>query len=167
MPQLTNTDLKKIGTAYSVAMGLELLKQGRVKNRGGLIQSLKPKPYPPDTVQIQGNYYWRFVNYGVLPQSIKSPFAPPRIDGLKEWIKAKGLASDDDKIRGMAYAIAHTHSKKGMPLMRGRKDTKRMNFLDRAITNHKKQIEKVVTEVVGKQIDSIMALVRQGKRGGL
>ena len=164
---LSNKELKEIGNAYAIAMGAELINQGRGKKRGGLVNSLKAKPYPPDTVQIEGNYYWRFVNYGVLPASIKKPFAPPRIDGLKQWIADKGIASGDDKIRGIAYAIAHTHAEKGMPLMNRRKDASRMNFLDKALKKHDKQINAVIDRIVDGKVEHILALVRQGKRGGL
>jgi hypothetical protein len=162
--QLDKRDLEKIGTAYTVAMGVELIRQGREKRAGGLINSLQAKGHPPDTVQIHGNHYWRFVNYGVESESIKKPYAPPRIQGLIKWLKRKGIGSSDEKIRGIAYAIATIHARRGMPLRGGRKDRKRMNFLDKAIKHEAKQIDKVVSQVLD---DKLELLLRMWKRGGL
>ena len=153
MIKLDKTDLDKIGLAVTTAFGVELASQGRGKKQGSLINSLKAVPQSPDTVQIFANYYWRFVDQGVSSASIKKPFAPPRIDGLISWLTSKGIGSSDKKIRSIAYAIARTHGKKGMPTMNSRRDSKRLNFVDKAFKKHNAKINKVIDNILESKID--------------
>ena len=152
--QLNKEDLKKIGLEFITAFGSMLAYQGRSKKSGGLINSLKQEQNPPDTISIFANYYWRFVDKGVSSASIKKPFAPPRINGLVRWLMKKGIGSGDKQIRSIAYAIAHTHGKKGMPTMGGRRDTKRLNFVDRAIKRNNSKINKTIDAILEKKVDS-------------
>jgi hypothetical protein len=155
-PILTSKDLKDIGLSYTIAMGVELVRQGREKKAGGLINSLEPRGILPNVIQIWGNHYWRFVNNGVAAASIKSPFAPARINALVKWLKQKGIGSSDKKIRGIAYAIAYTHSKKGMPTRGGSRDSKRLNFLENSINKSRGKIEATISNILGKRIDTLV-----------
>ena len=145
---------KKIGNAYAVAMGKELLKQGREARSGGLINSLK-SIVNGSTISILGNSYWTFVNYGVQKGKI-NPKAPARIKGLIKWLKYKGIGSSEPIIRGIAYAIAYTHFKKGMPTMNGRLDKSRLNFVDKAIKNSEREISMVIDKEIGYELDLIL-----------
>ena len=71
-------------------------------------------------LKIVGDYYWRYVEYGVTGENIpydasvrtgagKSKY----IEGLMNWIKIKGIASDNDVVRGIAFAIARKQTAKG------------------------------------------------------
>ena len=152
---ITDSQKKKIGNAYAKAFGLELVRQGRSKKSGGLINSLQSKP-TGNGVQVLGNFYWRFVDKGVRASSIKKPFAPPRIQALIAWLKSKGIGSSNEIIRGIAYAIAYTHSKKGMPTKNGRRAREKLNFVDKAIVKSKNSIEKTIDEVIGRNVDLLL-----------
>jgi|TARA_B110000259_G_scaffold181473_1_gene223594 hypothetical protein len=147
--------LRLIGEEYAKAFGIELIKQGRTNRAGGLIKSLKVQP-EETSVSIFGNSYWTFLDKGVKASQIRYPKAPARINALVEWLGRKGVAGSDAVIRGIAYAIAYTHSKKGMPTMNGRFDRSRINFVDKAIKARQNRIDEVVTRELNKSVDLIL-----------
>ena len=147
--------LRLIGEEYAKAFGIELIKQGRTNRAGGLIKSLKVQP-EETSVSIFGNSYWTFLDKGVKASQIRYPKAPARIKALVEWLGRKGVAGSDAVIRGIAYAIAYTHSKKGMPTMNGRFDRSRINFVDKAIKARQNRIDEVVTRELNKSVDLIL-----------
>ena len=150
--------LKRIGLQYRIALGKELLRQGQTKRSGSLIKSLKQTEmmgFQP-TIRIEGNHYWRFLNYGVSAGHIKKPYARPRIEGLINWLKRKGIGSGDKMIRGIAFAIATKHAKVGMPQRGGRRDFKRMNFVDKAINKSRAQIQDIIDFQMGKEFSQII-----------
>ena len=147
--------LRLIGDEYAKAFGIELIKQGRTNRAGGLIKSLKVQP-EETSVSIFGNSYWTFLDKGVKASQIRYPKAPARINALVEWLGRKGVAGSDAVIRGIAYAIAYTHSKKGMPTMNGRFDRSRINFVDKAIKARQNRIDEVVTRELNKSVDLIL-----------
>lgn len=150
--------LKRIGLQYRIALGKELLRQGQTKRSGSLINSLRQKEllgFQP-TIRIEGNHYWRFINYGVSAGHIKKPYAYPRIEGLMNWLKRKGIGSGDKMIRGIAFAIATKHAKVGMPQRGGRRDFKRMNFVDKAIRKSQPRIQEVIDFQMGKEFSQII-----------
>lgn len=154
---ITAKGMEIIGTEFRVALGKELLRQGQTKRSGSLISSMRQTVmtgFAP-TIRIEGNHYWRFINYGVSAGHIKNPYAYPRIEGLMNWLKRKGIGSGDKMIRGIAFAIATVHAKKGMPQRRGNRDYKRMNFVDKAVHKSKARIQEKVDKVFGNEF-SIM-----------
>lgn len=153
---ITNKILRLIGEEYAKAFGIELIKQGRTERAGGLIKSLKVIPEAPSQVSILGNYYWTFLDKGVKASQIKYPKARARINALVEWLGRKGVAGSDSVIRGIAYAIAYTHSKQGMPTRNGRFDRSRINFVDKAIKSRRRNINEVVDREIGKSVDIIL-----------
>lgn len=153
---ISNKILRKIGEEYAKAFGIELVKQGREERAGGLIKSLKVTPEAPNNVSIFGNYYWTFLDKGVKARQIKYPRARARINALIEWLGRKGVAGSDSVIKGIAYAIAYTHSKKGMPTRNGRFDRSRINFVDKAIRKRQRNINQVIDTEIGKSVDIIL-----------
>jgi hypothetical protein len=153
---LDNKILRRIGEEYAKAFGIELIRQGREPRAGGLIKSLSVNPEAPSNVSISGNHYWTFLDKGVKASQIKYPKAPARINALIQWLKRRGVAGSDSVIKGIAYAIAYTHSKVGMPSRNGRFDRSRINFVDKAIKSRRKNIERVLDEELGKSVDVIL-----------
>jgi hypothetical protein len=148
--------LRLIGEAFAVAFGTELIRQGRQARAGGLIKSMKVKTQAPDSVSVEGNHYWTFVDKGVRASAIKSPFAPPRIAALIEWLGRKGVAGSDKVIRGIAYAIAYTHGKKGMPTRGGRFDKSRIGFRDKAINNSRSKIDAIINKELSEEVELML-----------
>lgn len=104
--------------------------------------------------------YGRILDLGVKADQIKSPFAPPRIEGLTNFVKQRGIASDDKQARSIAYAIAYTHKYGGetnpgggMPTDGSRKFSstgKRTQFVADVLP----EIEKIVSELISKTIQN-------------
>jgi hypothetical protein len=147
--------LRRIGEEYATAFGVELIKQGRTERAGGLIKSLRVRP-AETSVSVEGNFYWTFLDKGVKASQIKYPRAKARIDALIKWLERKGVAGSDKVIKGIAYAIAYTHSKVGMPTRRGRFDRSRINFVDKAIKRSSSRINRTIDLELGKSVDIII-----------
>ena len=148
--------MKLIGNEYAKAFGIELVKQGREPRAGGLIKSLEVRTEGESEISIFGNHYWTFLDKGVKASQIKYPRAPARINALVEWLERKGVAGSDKVIRGIAYAIAYTHSKKGMPTKNGRFDRSRINFVDKAIKSRQRKINQVIDKEIDGAINVIL-----------
>ena len=97
-------------------LGQKLIALNRSAS-GSLINSLShtitPKGEFGLDLRIMGFDYWRVVEYGVsaanvpFDASTRSGVANSKyIDGLIDWVKTKGMASDKDVIRSIAFAIA-------------------------------------------------------------
>jgi|TARA_R100000084_G_scaffold100228_1_gene54854 hypothetical protein len=153
---LSSKALHKIGEVLAVGFGVTLVKQGRNKKSGGLIDSLHTKILKPNSVSVLGNHYWRFVDKGVRADQIKSPFAPARINALVKWLISKGIGSAKKTTRQIAYAIAHTHGKKGMPTMKGKFDKSRLNFVDKTLLREKKTLSDAINEAVNEEVMTII-----------
>tara|TARA_R100001443_G_scaffold111411_1_gene124176 strand:+ start:5204 stop:5728 length:525 start_codon:yes stop_codon:yes gene_type:complete len=113
----------KISTDIQVILGQKLIQLGRNAS-GQLINSFTHQIIPQGEfnflIKIMGDYYWRYVEYGVSGDNI--PYDASQrsgannskyIDGLINWIKVKGIASDNDVVRGIAFAIAYKQTAKG------------------------------------------------------
>jgi hypothetical protein len=117
------SELNKQATLIEVAMGLKLIELKREAS-GSLIKSLSHNitdrgDYSFD-IDIMALSYWYYVNYGVMGSNI--PYEVNRrsgaknsqyIDGLINWLKIKGVSSDNDVIKGIAFAIAYNQTSKG------------------------------------------------------
>jgi len=66
------------------------------------------------SLEVLANYYVVYVDKGVKPSEIKSPYAPARIDGLTRYWKMRRGLNDKDAKRA-AYATATKHAQEGMP----------------------------------------------------
>jgi len=106
--------LDKIATNIQVILANTLIRLGR-KASGAFINSLSHRiVYGPSSVEIviMGLDYWRIIEYGVPAKNI--PYGTKRtgvnsskyIQGLMNWIKTKGLASNNKVVKAMAFAIA-------------------------------------------------------------
>ena len=108
--------VKNIATQIQVILGTKLIELGR-RASGDLINSLtyditQNGEFGFD-LSIKGNSYWRVVEYGVAATNVPYDASvrtgagnSDYINGLIRWIKVKGIASDNDTIRGIAFAIA-------------------------------------------------------------
>lgn len=110
------TPIKNIATRIQVILGTKLIELRR-RASGDLINSLSHEVSPIGqfgfNLKIKGLNYWRVVEYGVPAQNVPYDASVRTgagnslyISGLMDWIKTKGIASDNDTVRGIAFAIA-------------------------------------------------------------
>ena len=139
-------NLKPLATRLIASLSNELINQGH-RGTGKLIASLKAEVDNINLkVVIKSKFYAIFVNNGVLPSQIKSPFAPKRIEALRRWVM-RVLGKSDKEAKGLAYAIALTHKRQGMPSFnsyRHSKNGRRRNFVQFAIASERKFIKEEI-----------------------
>lgn len=156
-------NLQPIATKLIASLANELINQGH-RGTGKLIASLKSEVDNINLkVVIKSKFYAIFVNNGVLPSQIKSPFAPKRIQALRNWVM-RVLKKSDKEAQGLAYAIAKTHKEQGMPSFnsyRHSKNGRRRNFVQFAIASEKKfikeELKKEFTKDFQVRINNIIA----------
>ena len=151
--------LRKVGNEYAVALGTQLLKQGRKKSTGGLIDSISKgvklvKFQDGWKIEVWGNNYWRYVDKGVMPHNVKG--GKGYIKAIMGWLKKKGIGGSNKVIRGIAFAILNTHKKVGIPSRGGRRDKSRMHFVDKALKTSATKINHTIDQVLGNEVDRIV-----------
>lgn len=77
---------------------------GHVATGAGL-DSLETK-YETDYVAVIGNFYLNYLQKGTPPHNV--PY-----QAIYDWVKSKGIASDDKESRQIAGAITHSIRAKG------------------------------------------------------
>ena len=115
--------LREKAVGIQAILGMKLIELGREAS-GALINSFTNEVldlgnYSFD-IYIRGLDYWKYVEWGT-PGS-KIPFdarvrsgaqANAYIQGLMDWIKVKGIASDNETVKAIAFAIATKQTDKG------------------------------------------------------
>ncbi len=154
---ISDSDLENIGQFIINELAKELIKQDH-RATGKLISSLNY-----DTIQrsssatllINMEDYGKFVNTGRKRGAAKVP-----IDALVEWIKQKGIETNNKKVLGMAFAIQKTIQKEGIPTRNSRKRGKRIEFvndtLERIDSIVLSMIEAGVTKQLQASIDNLV-----------
>lgn len=139
---IKNSDIEVLGQLIINELGKELIKQQH-RATGDLISSLD---YTLNlrgsgfTLEILMNDYGLFVNTGRKPGKKKVP-----IQALLEWIKQKGIETNNKKALGIAFAIQKTIQKEGVPTRNSRAKGKRTEFIDETLD----RVDNVITSMVG------------------
>lgn len=112
----------------------QVLNQNDSKATLNLMQSIKPKEFAPEQdkikIEIIGDYYWKYVNYGVDGVDLKRGYpysfryirpSANHIKAIKKWITDKPVTIDDfddtdaeQSKTNAAYAIATGTKKRGI-----------------------------------------------------
>lgn len=139
---ITNSDIEVLGQLIINELGKELIKQQH-RATGDLISSLDYRLKNRSigfTLEILMNDYGLFVNTGRKPGKKKVP-----IQALLEWIKQKGIETNNKKALGVAFAIQKTIQKEGSPTRNSRAKGKRTEFIDDTL----ERLDNVITSMVG------------------
>ena len=138
--------LANIGQFVIEELAKEIIKQDH-SNTGKLIESLDYKVVN-NVVEIFMNDYGRYVNTGRKRGAKKVP-----ISALVEWIKQRGIESNNKKAVGIAFAIQKTIERQGSPTTNSRKKGKRVEFVDDTIERIEGIIEQRVADLYEKEIE--------------
>ena len=139
---ITNSDIEALGQLIINELGKELIKQQH-RATGDLISSLDYRLNLRSsgfTLEILMNDYGLFVNTGRKAGKKKVP-----IQALLEWIKQKGIETNNKKALGIAFAIQKTIQKEGSPTRNSRAKGKRTEFIDDTLD----RLDNVITSMVG------------------
>ena len=147
--------VKDIATKIQVILGSELIALKRNAS-GSLINSLQHQITPIGEfgfeLRIMGNDYWRVVEYGVpannVPYDARTRSGADNskyINGLINWIKTKGIASDNDVVRGIAFAIAtkQTSTSRGGFGLGNPMNKQKLGFVKKSAPKVNKELEQV------------------------
>ena len=157
---------KSIGHDINVILGLKLIALQRNAS-GRLINSLNTETLQTNkfdfVLKIVGDYYWRYVEYGVTGENIpydasvrtgagKSKY----IEGLMNWIETKGIASDNDVVRGIAFAIAKKQTAKGGEGLGNPMDKNKLGFVRKSKPQIDKKVQDLAT-IYNKEVQTIIS----------
>ena len=158
--------INKVATNIEVILGLELIRLKR-RASGALINSFTHDIQQSSefglSVQIKGLDYWRVVNDGVPANKI--PYTAGErtgaknnkyIQGLMSWIKIKGIASQHDVVRGIAFAIATKQTSKGKGWGLGNPmDKSKLGFIQKTEQKRNEEVKKIA-EAFQKEITTLI-----------
>lgn len=146
---MNNKVLEQLGQTIINELGKELIKQQH-KATGELISSLDYKVEQNllgTVLKIEMNEYGTWVNIGRKKGAAKVP-----IDALVEWIKRKGIETNNKKAIGIAFAIQKTIQREGSPTVNSRRKGKKVGFVDDTLARLDKQIEQMVLQAAEKEV---------------
>ena len=150
---ISDKDIKILGQFIINELATELIKQDH-KATGKLISSLdyniEDSLLSTDLVITMQNY-GEYVNTGRKRGAAKVP-----IKALVEWIKQKGIETNNKKVLGMAFAIQKTIEKQGIPTANSRKRGKRTEFVDDTIKRIQAEVERRITEMAFREVNVLV-----------
>lgn len=157
---INDGDIEVLGQFIINELGKELIKQNH-RATGNLIASLDYAiEHRGDlfSIIVTSLPYGGFVNTGRRAGAKKVP-----IQVLVEWIKQKGIATNNKKVLGIAFAIQNKIHKEGSPTKnRVRKFGKGVDFIDDTLERINGEIEKRIADIVFAPIEiSIDNLVKR------
>lgn len=92
-------------------------------------------------INLNGNDYITYVDEGRKP----GKYAP--VSALKQWVKAKGIATDDAKVTAVAFAINTKIKRQGI---------KARPILEKTFDQNLPLYDKIIDEVLNKDLDKYL-----------
>lgn len=137
----------------------ELVKQGHVVT-GELLDSIEVKVDQriSKDLSITGSFfdYGIPLDTGVPAENI--PFNPGSgagkslyIEGLTRWVQLKGFESDAKDALGIAFAIAHTHKRLGMPV-----DKSKIGWMTKTLNTNEGRILADVERAINRNMNVLI-----------
>lgn len=124
---------------------IQELRRTKAIASGDLLKSIKFDVKPTDdggaVVTLNGNDYITYVDKGRKP----GKYAPT--SALRQWIKAKGIATDDAKVTAVAFAINNKIKRQGI---------KPRPVLERAYSNGLPMYDKIIDDNLNKDLDTYL-----------
>ncbi len=148
---IKESDIAVLGQFIINELGKELIKQNH-RATGKLISSLDyriVKSIEGTDLIVEMNDYGEWVNKGRKKGTKKVP-----IPALVEWIRQKGIATNNKKILGIAFAIREKIYQEGSPTNnRTRKFGKGVGFIDDTIIRISAEINRRLQSILFRTIE--------------
>ena len=106
-----------------------------------------------DIIDGTSRGYGKIIEYGVKSKQIRYPYARARIEGLTRFVISRGIASGALAV-SIAYAIATTHKREGMPSLASVKYSKTGKRIE-YVKDVEKDIEAVLRKRLGYAITAV------------
>tara|TARA_R110000824_G_scaffold195071_4_gene377736 strand:+ start:260 stop:736 length:477 start_codon:yes stop_codon:yes gene_type:complete len=156
---IKDSDIAVLGQFIIDELGKELIKQNH-RATGKLISSLDYriiKSVEGTDLIVEMNDYGEWVNKGRRKGAKKVP-----IPALVEWIKQKGIATNNKKVLGIAFAIQKTIQKEGIPTNNSRAKGKRTGFIDdtiiRITAEISRRLQSILFRTIELQLDNLLRI---------
>ena len=123
---------------------IQELRRTKAIASGDLINSLKitiEKTDDGGVISLNGNDYIIYIDKGRKPGKY-APLSP-----LKQWIRNKGIATDEKKVTALAFAINTKIKKQGI---------KPRPILDRSFDQNLPLYDKIVGDILNKDLDKFL-----------
>jgi len=172
MASVTYTDVEKLQQTLSEILMDEWESQGHSMT-GKVVKEIEYQIKQDATsLTLLGlaPFYGNIIAAGVKPARIPYSGRSGRggvskyIQGLQNYVKARMNISDDRKSLGIAFAIANTHKKEGMPTNRSYSFSttgKRKDWIEEAFRKNEDRITEAVrewaTELISVHLDATLA----------
>ena len=133
----------EMGRIMKNALVQQLRDSGKVST-GKLINSLQYNVVmgvDGPILELEGNSYYATIEKGRKP----GKYVP--ISPLKEWIKAKGIETNEGKITARAYAISNAIKRKGI---------KASPLTDNTFKQALPLIDRIIDEAMGRKLDMMI-----------
>ena len=156
---IKESDIAVLGQFIIDELGKELIKQNH-RATGKLISSLDyriVKSVEGTDLIVEMNDYGEWVNKGR-----RKGAKPVPIPALVEWIRQKGIATNNKKILGIAFAIQKTIQKEGIPTNNSRAKGKRTGFIDDTIirisAEINRRLQSILFRTIELQLDNLLRI---------
>lgn len=140
-----------ISTELYQALGDELkknliqeLRRTKAIASGDLLKSINfTVQFTPKgaVINLNGNDYITYIDEG------RKPGKYAKISPLKQWVKAKGIATDDAKVTAIAFAINNKIKREGI---------KARPILEKTFDQNLPLYDKIIDEVLNKDLDKYL-----------
>lgn len=165
---------KELETLIKGAMIDELTDQGHVMT-GSLLKSIQIRSTTiSNKLIMEGSFfaYGRILENGVTAANIPYGTSSGKktskyIQGLVEFVKLRRIETDNKKALGVAFAIAKTHKKEGMPTKNAfsatfTKNGRRLGWLEFALLGAENAILEKLDKIFGDSFEgSIQNLIKK------
>jgi len=143
---ISQSDIEHIGQFIINELGKELITQNH-RATGKLIESLDYEVQNKGdlfSIIVTSLKYGEYVNRGRKAKETKVP-----IPALVEWIREKGIATNNKKVLGIAFAIREKIYQEGSPTNnRTRKFGKGVDFIDDTLERINLELERRIRDVI-------------------
>lgn len=124
---------------------IQELRRTKAVASGGLLRSIQFDVKPTDDggaiLSLNGNDYITYIDKG------RKPGKNAPISALKQWIKAKGLATDEKKVTALAYAINNKIKRQGI---------KARPVLETTLNQNLPLYNKIIDDNLNKDLDKYL-----------
>jgi hypothetical protein len=153
---MIQTDIERLQSILTDALRAEWEAQGHSMT-GKVINDIEYKvKQETDNLTIEG-YMYAYANYQA--QGAKWPNKRPPIAPLQEYVKNRMGITDEKKSKSIAFAIAATLKKEGLPTSGGMKYSstgKRSDFIGEALKKSEEKLTDVISAMTLNQLNISM-----------
>lgn len=165
---MANVILDKVRKEMKAALAAEWVLQGH-RLTGEFEREIEVRTKETDsgvTIDVMILKYGKTIELGRHRTEIK--ITGPYIAGLIDYVKKRMQINDNKKAKSVAFAIARTHQREGMPSKKSRrfsKTGKRTGYINETIRKNSVQFEQLMKQYAKREVEiELDLLLRKWKK---